>query len=145
MANVLLVDDNVEGSRPLAMLFRFFKHHVDFVASGGEALAYLQNTVPDVVILDVMMPGMDGMEVLRRIRSTPASAHVPVVMYSAVSDPAYRDAALEKGADDYLVKGSIEIEQLRERVEHAAAMRHSPNPANHTDSAATDTTSGQYH
>jgi len=143
MANVLLVDDNVEATRPLAMLFRFFKHKVDFVASGAEAMAYLEHTLPDVVVLDVMMPGMDGMEVLRQIRATPATSRLAVVMYSAVSDPAYRVSAMEKGADDYLVKGSIEIEGLRERIEHAAAVGH--KPTNHAENNATDLPPGQYH
>jgi two-component system cell cycle response regulator len=145
MANVLLVDDNVEATRPLAMLFRFFKHKVDYVASGAEALAYLENALPDVVVLDVMMPGMDGMEVLRRIRTTPAISHLPVVMYSAVSDPAYRESALQKGADDYLVKGSIDIDELRARIERAAAMGHTPSTPKPNSDNTNDSLPGQYH
>jgi CheY-like chemotaxis protein len=121
MANLLLVDDNVEATRPLAMLFRFFSHKVEYVSSGAQALRYLEQSVPDLILLDVMMPGMDGMEVLRRVRDNPRLRHLPVIMFSAVSDPAYREAALKKGANDYLVKGSVEIEELRRRVEKAAA------------------------
>src|SRR3954470_3920603 len=121
MANLLLVDDNVEATRPMAMLFRFFKHVVDYVSSGDEALQYLAGKLPDLVVLDVMMPGMDGMEVLRRIRSNPRTCAIPLVMYSAVSDPEYREAAIKKGADDYLVKGSVEIDEVRARLERVAA------------------------
>ncbi len=124
MATLLIVDDNIEATRPLAMIFRFFKHQVDCAASGNEALTYLADKLPDVIVLDVMMPGMDGMEVLRRIRADARAARVSVVMYSAVSDPAYRDSALQKGADDYLVKGSIQVDDLRKRIEHWALTGH---------------------
>jgi CheY-like chemotaxis protein len=124
MANLLIVDDNIEAARPLAMIFRFFKHQVDCAASGSEALTYLSEKLPDVIVLDVMMPGMDGMEVLRRIRSDGQTARVAVVMYSAISDSAYRDSALQKGADDYLVKGSIQIDDLRSRIERWATTGH---------------------
>ena len=128
MANLLVVDDNFEAARPLAMLLRFVKHTVDTAASGDEALAHMATKLPDLVILDVMMPGMDGMEVLRRIRSDPRMCVVPVVMFSAVGDPTYRAAALRKGADDYIVKGSA-FEELRQRVEYLARTRHmAPSP-----------------
>jgi CheY-like chemotaxis protein len=138
MANLLFVDDNLEATRPMAMLFRFFSHQVDCVGSGNEALTYLEQKLPDVVVLDVMMPGMDGMEVLRQIRNNPRTARLAVVMYSAVSDPAYRDSALTKGADDYLVKGSIEVDELRVRIEHAANSCHVPSPAA-MDASGTET------
>ena len=123
MANLLVVDDNVEATRPLAMLLRLIKHQVDVAASGDEALTCMINKLPDVVILDVMMPGMDGMEVLRRMRADGRMSVVPVIMFSAVSDPEYQHAALRKGADDYVVKGT-EFEKLRSRIERLAGMHH---------------------
>src|SRR5438067_8080445 len=144
MANLLLVDDNVEATRPLAMLFRFFSHKVDYVSSGDQALKYLEQTLPDIMVLDVMMPGMDGMEVLRRVRSDPRMRHLPVIMFSAVSDPAYREAALSKGADDYLVKGSVQIEELRRRVEHAAANGKASSPPA-GDCSSTNPSQPHYH
>ena len=119
MAHVLIVDDSEETARPLAMLLRLSRHEADCVASGGEALAYLQQQLPDVIVLDVMMPGMDGMEVLRQVRADPRTCAVSVMMFSAVSDPAYREAAMEKGADDYVIKG-LEFDALRKRIEQWA-------------------------
>lgn len=145
MANLLLVDDNVEATRPLAMLFRFFSHKVDYVSSGDQALQYLEQTLPDLMVLDVMMPGMDGMEVLRRVRSDPRMRNLPIIMFSAVSDPAYREAALSKGANDYLVKGSVDIEDLRRRVEHVAATGHRATQPSGADSSSTDPSQPHYH
>ena len=126
------------------MLFRFFSHKVDYVSSGDQALKYLEQALPDVMVLDVMMPGMDGMEVLRRVRSDPRMRHLPVIMFSAVSDPAYREAALSKGANDYLVKGSVEIEELRRRVEDAAATGKA-TPRSGPDCSSTDPSQPHYH
>ena|SRR5438270_9489733 len=144
MAKLFFVDDNLDAVRPMAMLFRFFSHDVDYVASGDEALAYLEQKLPDLVVLDAMMPGMDGMEVLRRIRGSDRTARLPVIMYSAVSDPAYREAALRKGADDYLVKGSIEIEELRRRIEQQAALGRKTSPP-HADCSTTNPSLPNYH
>jgi CheY-like chemotaxis protein len=144
MANLLLVDDNVDATRPLAMLFRFFSHKVDYVSSGDQALRYLEQQLPDLMVLDVMMPGMDGMEVLRRIRSDSRMRHIPIIMFSAVSDPAYREEALSKGANDYLVKGSIEIEELRRRVERLATVGQVPPPAG-ADCSSTNPSHHNYH
>ena len=143
MANLLIVDDNVEATRPLAMLFRFFKHAVDYVSSGDEALIYLANKLPDLIVLDVMMPGMDGMEVLRRVRSDPRTSSVPVIMFSAVSDPAYQAAALRKGADDYLIKG-VEFDEIRRRVERLSSTRHI-SPSASADCSATNHGRQSYH
>ncbi len=60
--------------------------------------------MPDIVLLDVMMPGMDGFEVCRRIKANPKTAHIPVVMVTALDQPSDRVAGLEAGADDFLTK-----------------------------------------
>jgi two-component system, cell cycle response regulator len=70
----------------------------------------------DLVILDVMMPGMDGPEVLRQIREEPATASLPVVMFSAVSDPQFHDHMRRKGANDFWTKASFDFGTLRERM-----------------------------
>jgi CheY-like chemotaxis protein len=86
------------------------------VCSGKLALDSLQLRIPSLVILDVMMPGMDGMEVLRSIHSNPKTAHLPVVMFSAIDDPAYAGYAMSKGAADFWVKGQIDFSKLHQLV-----------------------------
>lgn len=118
MAVILIVDDQPETCRPLAMLLRRLGHQADCVSSGEAALQWFSQALPDLVILDVMMPGMDGLEVLRHVRSDPRTAGVAVAMYSAVSDPSFKRHAIAKGANDYWVKASLDFSELQHRVEN---------------------------
>jgi two-component system phosphate regulon response regulator PhoB len=73
-------------------------------ASGGEALARVRAAQPDLVVLDLMLPGMNGLEVCRRLRADPATAALPIIMLTAKADEVDRVVGLEMGADDYLAK-----------------------------------------
>ena len=117
MATILIVDDHAEAARPLARLLHHLGHKGVCIHSGEEALTYLRANPADLVLLDVMMPGMDGLEVLRHVRTEPATAALPVVMYSAVSDPQFREHALNKGATDYWVKASMDYDEIQRRVD----------------------------
>ena len=99
---VLLAEDEVSLAKGLKFLLEKQNYSVDIVHSGTEALEYFQSAVYDAVILDIMMPGMDGLEVLRRIRREKSA--VPVMMLTAKADVDDRVAGLENGADDYLPK-----------------------------------------
>ena len=114
---VLIVDDDVGTGRLLALLVRQLGHDAAHVDSGGKALDYLSTHHPDLVILDVMMPGIDGLEVLSRMRENPSTAEVPVVMFSALADPQFRQKAKLRGANDYWVKASIDFRSLGKRLE----------------------------
>src|SRR4029453_459414 len=117
MAQVLLVDDQVDYCRPLVRLFQLAGHDARSVQAGEEALTYLRAVdAPDVVLLDIMMPGMDGLEVLRQVRLDPRMANVPIVIVTAVSDPVLERHALQKGANDYLIKGRCDFQELNERL-----------------------------
>ncbi len=116
MGLILIVDDQIEACRPLQLLFKHLGHRGVCVTSGEDALAYLRTKLPDLMILDVMMPGMDGIEVLRRVRADPSTSGVPVVMFSAVSDPGFMAHAREKGANDYWVKANMGFDQVRDKV-----------------------------
>ena len=117
MATVLIVDDHLDTCRPLARLLGHLGHTGVCLGSGEEALTYLRGALPDVVLLDVMMPGIDGMEVLRQIRADPRMSALPVVMFSAVSDPQFRAHALAKGANDYWLKAGLDFDDIKKRID----------------------------
>jgi len=113
---VLIVDDDAGTGRLLALLVRHHGHHADYVDNGYKALDYLSENLADLVILDVMMPEIDGLEVLERVRKNPHTANVPVVMFSALSDPQFTQRAREIGANDYWVKASLDFQSLGHRL-----------------------------
>lgn len=99
---------------------------VTHAPNGEEGLEHLQQLLPELVILDLMMPGMDGLEVCRRIRSLPNdNARVPVLMLTAKGDPMDRIIGLELGADDYLPK-PFEPRELLARIRAVLRRRGEP-------------------
>ena len=103
-ARVLVVDDILSNVKLLEAKLTAEYFEVVTAFNGLECLARMDDQVPDIVLLDVMMPGMDGFEVCRRIKCNPKTAHVPVVMVTALDQPSDRVAGLEAGADDFLTK-----------------------------------------
>jgi two-component system cell cycle response regulator len=103
-ARVLVVDDIAANLRLLEVKLLNEYYQVAVAAPGPEALSIAARWMPDVVLLDVMMPGMDGYEVCRRLKAQPLTAHVPVVMVTALTDQAERVRTLDAGADDFLSK-----------------------------------------
>ena len=101
----------------MARLVKHFGHESVCRTGGQEALDYVRASPVDLLILDVMMPGMDGMQVLRHLRADPQTASLPVVMFSAVADRNFIDDALRKGATDYWIKASFDFKMLKERLE----------------------------
>ena len=100
---ILVVDDNPRNIKLLAELLKAEKYDVITAESGEAALGLVAAERPDLVLLDVMMPGMNGYEVCRAIRADPATAILPVVLVTAL-DPQERVKGLEAGADDFLTK-----------------------------------------
>ncbi|QGN49935.1 response regulator [Micromonospora sp. WMMD558] len=101
MSRVLLIEDHQTVRDGLQLALTRHGHTVDAVATGEQGLARLRTGAADVVILDLMLPGMDGFEVCRRIRS---AGDLPIIMLTARNDDMDVVAGLEAGADDYVVK-----------------------------------------
>ena len=103
-ARVLVVDDIAPNVKLLEAKLTGEYYDVVTAMSGQEALEKAKETRPDLVLLDVMMPGMDGFEVCSRLKSDPELSHIPVVMVTALTDSEDRVKGLESGADDFLSK-----------------------------------------
>ena len=103
-ARVLVVDDILPNVKLLEAKLSSEYYDVLTATNGLEALEKVKSESPDIVLLDVMMPGMDGFEVCRRIKADPATAHIPVVIVTALTDSSDRIKGLEAGADDFLSK-----------------------------------------
>ena len=103
-ARVLVVDDIIANVRLLEAKLSAEYFEVITAMNGLDALDAVQKSRPDIILLDVMMPGIDGIEVCKRIKSNPETQHIPVVMVTALDQPEDRVRGLEAGADDFLTK-----------------------------------------
>ncbi|WP_406853838.1 PleD family two-component system response regulator [Alsobacter sp. KACC 23698] len=108
-ARVLVVDDLLPNVKLLEARLTAEYFDVLTATNGPDAIAICDQGLCDIVLTDVMMPGMDGFEVTRRIKSNPMTAHIPVVMVTALDQPSDRVKGLEAGADDFLTKPVNEI------------------------------------
>src|SRR5688500_1866483 len=115
MKTILVVDDE-EANRALIHAY-LAESGLDILdaSSGEEALAIAERSHPDLVLLDVLMPGMDGFEVTRRLKATPRDVFLPVVLVTALTDQRSRRTGLLAGADDFLSK-PVDPQELTVRV-----------------------------
>ncbi len=116
MSKILVVDDDHNAADLFVTILRHYGHQVTSALSGKAALDHLEDAKPNLVILDMMMPNMNGLEVLQQIRADARTADIQVVIFSALDDDEWRDRAVAAGADDYWIKGSFDCGGLEEKV-----------------------------
>src|SRR3954451_21304590 len=102
VSTVLVVDDDVDIARFIEINLRLEGFEVIVAHDGVEALGIVADRLPDLAVLDVMMPGLDGVEVCRRMRSDPLPASLPIIMLTAKSLSVDKVVGLTAGADDYI-------------------------------------------
>ena len=112
---MLVVDDEQSIVDFIRLGMRYEGFRVDDAGDGVQGLDMAQRLRPDVIVLDVMLPGMDGLEVCRRLRASEATADIPILMLTAKDEIRDRVTGLESGADDYLTK-PFSFEELLARV-----------------------------
>ena len=120
-ARVLVVEDDRFNIRILTETCRSMGLTVRSVLDGLAALDAVVEEVPDLILLDVMLPGLDGYGVLERLRAQPKTRSVPVIMVTALTAADARTRALELGADDYVTK-PFRLAELRTRIRSVLAM-----------------------
>lgn len=115
MPNVLIVDDNADNRQLLSDIAESMQLTPIEASAGGEALSIAQEKLPDLIILDVNMPGMSGFEVVALLKSNDRTAKIPVIMLTAMTDVEHRVQGLQLGADDYVAK-PFNPRELMERM-----------------------------
>ncbi len=104
---VLIIDDDKTGADSLADLIRLLGHDVQVAYGPRAAIGQLALVTPDIVFLDINMPGINGLEVCRYLRRDTRTANIPIIVVSANEESAYQEAAAQAGANLYLVKPAM--------------------------------------
>lgn len=112
---VLVVDDEEHIIELIQLGLRYEGFQVESASDGEQAINLAQRESPDLIILDVMMPGIDGLEVCRRLRSNPTTSEIPILMLTAKDEVSDRILGLQTGADDYVTK-PFDFYELLERM-----------------------------
>jgi CheY-like chemotaxis protein len=116
--NILVVDDDDFQHKLINKLLEKKDYHLIFAGNGSEALNMMRETQPDLILMDVMMPDMDGLETMRTMRSEPILAKIPVIMITGKSDGQVVSDSMKVGAADFVVK-PFDKATLIAKVNHA--------------------------
>ena len=121
-ARILIVDDVPANTRLLEAKLGAEYYQVTTAEDGYAAIRLARSWQPDLILLDIMMPEFDGYETCRRLKSDPRTLHIPVVMVTALGEPAERLRGLEAGADDFLTK-PVDYDTLLARLKSLVRMK----------------------
>ncbi len=123
---LLVIDDDPVARETIRVLLTHSEYRLEFAASGAEGIEKAARIHPEVILLDVMMPGMDGFTVCRSLRADPFLSEVPIIMITALDDRGSRLSGLEVGADDFLTKpfDILELEIRLRSLQRVARYRH---------------------
>jgi diguanylate cyclase (GGDEF)-like protein/PAS domain S-box-containing protein len=119
---ILIVDDDARNRRLLAVLLHPKGYQTESAASGEEALTAVAHSPPDLILLDLMMPGIDGYEVAGILKANPATANIPIIMVTGEGEPGMRLASLAAGAEEFLSK-PIDSTELQLRVRNLLRLK----------------------
>lgn len=114
MRKVLIVDDHADIRRLVRLTLEFEDVEVREAADGPQALQILDDWLPDAMLIDLMMPGMDGLTLCRQVRQMPATSRLPIVFLTARGHAQDREAGLQAGASAYLVKPFSPLQLIQE-------------------------------
>ena len=121
-ARILVVDDEERNRRLLVAMLEAEGYSASEAADGEQALELVRQSPPDMVLLDIMMPGIDGYEVARQLKAAAATKSIPIVMVTALDDRASRLRGLEAGAEDFVIK-PVDRNELRIRVRNLLRLK----------------------
>lgn len=116
MSTILVVDDAPICREPIAASLRLAGYQTVCAGGGDEALRILQEMPVDLVLLDILMPGMDGLAVLKKIREDRKTMHLPVIFLTALTDQQHRESAAMLRPAGYLLKTQFSLQELLARV-----------------------------
>ncbi len=119
-ARLLIVEDDIDISNMLRIFFSSQGFEVDAATRGRDALEKTRSVMPHLIVLDIMLPDIDGYEVCRTLRTHTRTSHIPIIFLTQKDERSDKLAGLELGADDYITK-PFDIEELRLRVSNAIA------------------------
>ena len=121
MAKILIIEDDPLMSRMYQKIFSFEGYEVDIANNGTDGLEKVRSQKPDLVLLDIMMPKMNGLEVLSKLKSDPETKSLPVVILTNLAGEKDAETAMSKGAVKYIVKSEYEPKQVANMVKEVLA------------------------
>jgi two-component system cell cycle response regulator DivK len=115
MSRILLVEDNPENRDMLSRRLTRRGHEVSFAVDGAEAVSLTRTSQPNIVLMDLSLPVMDGWEATRRLKADAATCHIPIIVLTAHAMAGDRERAMAAGADDYDTK-PVDLDRLLQKI-----------------------------